>query len=146
MSKSQRLNILIYVSYTVVERRKVKIVGIKSHQLGGWVTSVNIMINGFMNEVWSLQGLEIFLLATMTRPVFLLTQPLIQWVPGAFPRGIKQRGCEADHSHSSSAMIKKQWSYTSIPPYVVMVWHLLSTRDFTFYLSSCILLKDLNHL
>jgi hypothetical protein len=34
------------------------------------------------------------------------TQPLIQRVSGALYPGVKQQGCEADHSHPSSAEVK----------------------------------------
>ena len=30
--------------------------------------------------------------------------------------GVKRPGREFDHSHPSSAMVKNEWSYTSIPP------------------------------
>jgi hypothetical protein len=36
--------------------------------------------------------------------------------------GVKRPGREADHSHPSSAEVKKSWSYTSIPQYAFMVW------------------------
>jgi hypothetical protein len=45
-----------------------------------------------------------------------LTQPPIQWVPGAFSLVVKRLGCEADHSPASGAKVKNKWSYTSIPP------------------------------
>jgi hypothetical protein len=34
---------------------------------------------------------------------------------GSFP-GVKQLGCEADHSPPSSAEVKNAWSYTSTSP------------------------------
>jgi hypothetical protein len=34
---------------------------------------------------------------------------------GSFP-GVKQQGCEADHSPPSSAEVRNTWSYTSTPP------------------------------
>jgi hypothetical protein len=33
-----------------------------------------------------------------------------------FSLGVKQPGCEADHSPPSSAEVKNAWSYTSTPP------------------------------
>jgi hypothetical protein len=43
--------------------------------------------------------------------------------------GVKQMGCEADHSPPSTAEVKKEWSYTSIP--LTSTWHSTSliTRD-----------------
>jgi hypothetical protein len=62
------------------------------------------------------------------------TQPPIQWVPGVLSLGVKQLGCEADHSPPSSARVKNAWSYTFIPQYVFMVWCLVKHRDyFTFF-------------
>jgi len=34
------------------------------------------------------------------------TQPPIQWVPGAFPLGVKRPGRKADHSPPSIAVVK----------------------------------------
>jgi hypothetical protein len=76
------------------------------------------------------QGKEIFSLRLDLRP----TQPLIEWIPGALSPGVRWTGCEADHSFPSSA-VKKEWSYTSTPPYIIMAWCLISNRDnfaFTF--------------
>jgi hypothetical protein len=42
---------------------------------------------------------------------------------------VKQPGHKADHSHPSSAKVKKDWSYTSIPPYILMAWCLIKHRD-----------------
>ncbi|PNF25498.1 hypothetical protein B7P43_G05939, partial [Cryptotermes secundus] len=36
-----------------------------------------------------------------------------------FP-GVKQPGCEADHSPPTSAEVKKMWTYTFTPPYTIM--------------------------
>jgi hypothetical protein len=43
------------------------------------------------------------------------TQPPIQWVLGAFSPGVKQPGCEVDHSPPTNAEVKKMWIYTSTP-------------------------------
>jgi hypothetical protein len=61
----------------------------------------------------SRQGKEIFLHFTESRPALRSTQPPIQWVPGAFPRGVKRPGCETDYSSPSSAEVK---SGEAIPP------------------------------
>jgi hypothetical protein len=55
----------------------------------------------------SQQGLEIFLFTTMSRPALGPTQPPIQWVPGALSLGVKQLGCEVDHTPLSSAEVKE---------------------------------------
>jgi hypothetical protein len=44
------------------------------------------------------------------------TQPPIQWEPGVLSLGVKQAGCEAGHSPSTSAEIKKTWIYAATPP------------------------------
>jgi hypothetical protein len=56
----------------------------------------------------------------LSRPAKGSTQPPIQWVPGLFPRGIKQLGREADHSPPTSAEVKKTWVYTSTFSYAFM--------------------------
>jgi hypothetical protein len=35
-------------------------------------------------------------------------------------QGVKRPGREADHSHPTSAEVKKMWIYTSTPPYTFM--------------------------
>jgi hypothetical protein len=54
-------------------------------------------------------------------------QPPIERVPGSLFPGVKQPGREADHSRSTSAEIKKMWSYTSTPPYDFMAGKFLSS-------------------
>jgi hypothetical protein len=61
------------------------------------------MIGGFESR----KGLGIFLLTTTSRPVVGPAQPPIQWVPEALSLGVKRPGCEADHSHPSSAEVKE---------------------------------------
>jgi hypothetical protein len=58
----------------------------------------------------------IFLFTIASRPVTRPIQPPIQWVPGIISLVAKRPGREADHSSSSSAKVKKAWSYTSTPP------------------------------
>jgi len=55
----------------------------------------------------SRRGLGIFLFTTASRMALGPTQPPILWVLGAFSLGIKQPGCEADHSPPSSAEVKE---------------------------------------
>jgi hypothetical protein len=61
-------------------------------------------------------GLGIFLFTTASRTVLRPIEPPIQWVPGAFPLGVRRPGRETDHSLPSSAEVKNAWSYTSTPP------------------------------
>jgi hypothetical protein len=42
-------------------------------------------------------------------------QPPIQWVPGVISLGVKQLGCEADHSPPSSAEIKNGGAIPPLP-------------------------------
>jgi len=46
----------------------------------------------------------------------ILWKPLVQWVQGVLTPGFKRLGREADHSHLSSAEVKKAWTWTSTPP------------------------------
>jgi hypothetical protein len=66
-----------------------------------------------------------------------LTQPPIQWVPGALSLGVKRPGREAVHSPPSSAEVNNLRG--AIPPlhqYVFMAWCLVKHRDnFTVLLS-----------
>jgi len=67
---------------------------------------------GWTTGVWFPAGAGIiFLFTTASRLDMGPTQPPIQWVPG-----IKQTGCEADHSLPSSSKIKNVWSYSLNPP------------------------------
>jgi hypothetical protein len=44
-----------------------------------------------------------------------------QWAPG-----VKWLGREADHSPPTSAEVKNMWIYAFTPPYIFMVWFLIS--------------------
>ena len=44
------------------------------------------------------------------------TQTFIQWVPGTLSLTFKQLAHEADHPSQSTAEVKNEWNYTSIPP------------------------------
>jgi hypothetical protein len=51
----------------------------------------------------------------------------------------KRPGREADHAPPSSAEVKNEWNYTSIPQYVFMPWYLVEYRNnftFTFIISN----------
>jgi hypothetical protein len=54
------------------------------------------------------------------------TQLPVQWVRGAVYAGVKRPGHEAYHSPPTSAEVKKTWVYTFPPPYVFMVYCLIS--------------------
>jgi hypothetical protein len=43
---------------------------------------------------------------------------------GASYPGVKQLGCEADHSPPSSVEVENAWSYASTPHYVFIAWFL----------------------
>jgi hypothetical protein len=45
----------------------------------------------------------------MSRPALGLTQPSIQWVPGALSSGVKRAGREADHLPPSSVEVFRAW-------------------------------------
>jgi hypothetical protein len=75
----------------------------------------------------SWQGQEMFLYCTASRPALGLTQPSIQWLPGALSLGIKQLQCEVDHCHLVKG--REWWSYTSTHPYVFMAWCLSKHRN-----------------
>jgi hypothetical protein len=60
-----------------------------------------------------------FLFSMSSRSALGSTQPLIQWVPGAFSPG-ERPGREAYHSPPASAVVKIMWIYTFTPPYAFM--------------------------
>jgi hypothetical protein len=53
--------------------------------------------------------------STTSRPNLGLTQPPIQWVPGALSPGVKRPGREADHSPPSSAEVKNGGAIPPLP-------------------------------
>jgi hypothetical protein len=76
---------------------------------------------------------EIFIIFTASRMATGLIQPPVQWEMEAFSMGVKQLGYEADHSPPSSDQVTNAWNYTSIFPYIFMVWHSLKQKgNFTF--------------
>jgi hypothetical protein len=96
----------------------------------------------------SWQELGIFLFVTTSRPALGLTQPPIQWVTWTLSLGVKQAGCEADHSPPCSNKVKNVCSCTSTHPYIFIVWflstgyifmawYLVKPKDFT---STCVIL------
>jgi hypothetical protein len=85
---------------------------------GSWGGSVSIgpRLGAGRPGFVSRQGLEIFLLATASRPALGPTQPPIKWIPGILSPGLKRQRREADHSPPSSAEVKNVWRYTSTLP------------------------------
>jgi hypothetical protein len=57
----------------------------------------------------SRQGQELFLFSTSFRPDLGLTQPPMQWVPGALFPGVKRQGGEAGHSLTSIYCRGQEW-------------------------------------
>ena len=51
----------------------------------------------------------------LSRPTMGSTQPPVEWVPG-LSRGKEGPGHDADLSPPSTAVVKKEYSYTSTPP------------------------------
>jgi hypothetical protein len=72
----------------------------------GWMTRVHFLAGTMM---------VFFLFTTMFRLALGLTQPHIQWVPGALTPGVKWLVHEADHSPPSGAKVKNAWRFTSTP-------------------------------
>jgi hypothetical protein len=68
-----------------------------------------------------------FFFATASRPNLGFTQASYSMGMRRtlFP-GVKQPGCEADHSPLSNAEVKNTWSYTSTPQYAFMAWWLIT--------------------
>lgn len=62
-----------------------------------------------------------FLFSTAFRPLVWPIQPPIQWI-----LGVKQLGCEGDHSPPNSTKVKKTWIYTATHMYAFMTWCLIS--------------------
>jgi hypothetical protein len=61
------------------------------------------------------QTKEILIVLKRFRMALGPTQPSIQWVPGSLASGVKQKGCEFNHSPPSGAEVKNELSYTSAP-------------------------------
>jgi hypothetical protein len=90
----------------------------------GWLSWYNDGLRAARPGFDSWQGQEISLNRTASRLALGITQPLIQWVPGALLLGVKRQDREADHSPPSSS--EEWWSCTSTPPYAFMAWCLIA--------------------
>jgi hypothetical protein len=54
-------------------------------------------------------------------------------IPAQWASSVRRQEYEDEHASPSSAEVKNAWSYTSIPPYFIVVWCLIEHRDnFTF--------------
>jgi hypothetical protein len=69
-----------------------------------------------------------FNFSTASRPTLETTQPPVQWAPRALSQVVQRPRREADHSTHSGGEVKSEWSYTSTPPYVFMVWKLIKQQ------------------
>jgi hypothetical protein len=58
---------------------------------------------------------KISIFSTASRPTLGLTQPPIQWVPGALLLRVKRQVREADHSPPSSVEVKKGGAISPLP-------------------------------
>jgi hypothetical protein len=76
-------------------------------------------------------GAGIILFATRSSPVLGATQSTAQCLLDAFSPEVKWPDYEADHSHPSSADVKKPRSNASTPPYIFMSWCLSTETTFT---------------
>lgn len=64
-----------------------------------------------------LTGIKILLYSKTYKPALLYSYSCCQQAPGVISPGIKRLGVEADHSLSSGAMVKNEWSYASTSLY-----------------------------
>jgi hypothetical protein len=91
------------------------------------------MRNKLLFVNWGWQGLGIFLFTTVSRPVLGLTQPPIQWVPGALSLAVKRPGCEADHSPPSSAEVKECVELYLHSPNTFMAWCSIEAQGLLYF-------------
>jgi hypothetical protein len=119
--KYRKLNILLLLSINLYFSFVGQLSQYSDGLRAGWL--------GFNSQ----QEQVILLCSTASRQALQATQPHIQWVPGALFPGIKQQGCEADHSPPSSTNVK---NCGAIPPFpIFMPWCLIKQMDkFTLYL------------
>jgi hypothetical protein len=68
---------------------------------------------------------NVFLFSTASRPALGLTQPPIQWVPGASSPGVKRPEAWSWPVTSIQRRGQEWWSYTCTPPYVFMAQYFL---------------------
>jgi hypothetical protein len=104
----EAFSVIIIVFILHIQWGRDSVVGIATgYGLGEWGVGVRVPVVS-----------RIFF--TSSRPALGPTQTPIEWVSGALSPGVKRQGREADHSHPTSAEVKKKWIYTSTPPYAFM--------------------------
>jgi hypothetical protein len=113
-------NIQTHTAFVDYEKAFDKLIRTKLHSLG-YLSGIELGYGLDDRGFESRQRQRIFLFTTVPRLALVTTQPPIQWVPGA-SLGIARRGREADRLHPSSAKVKNEWSYTSVPQYAFMAW------------------------
>jgi hypothetical protein len=72
------------------------------------VSKYNVEITGWKtggSEFDSLKGRD-FTLLQVSRPILRLTQPPVEWIPGALYHGVRRQGREADNSLQSGAGLR----------------------------------------
>jgi hypothetical protein len=76
-----------------------------------------------MTGVQYLTSAGIFLFAITNQPPLEHTKPSIKRVLGVLLSGVKQFKHTADHSLPSSDEVRNVQTFTSTPPYILIVWH-----------------------
>jgi hypothetical protein len=101
-------------------------------QLSISITMITLAVSYGLDDGGSILGRDreqFFLFSSPSTPALGPNPTSHKLGAGGSSAGIKRPGREADHSPSSSAEMKNTWSYTSIPPYVFIVWRLIKQRD-----------------
>lgn len=68
------------------------------------------------------QGRKIFPFTIQSTMVLGLTQPLLQWIPGALPPGVRRPGREAEYSLPPTAKVTNIWNITLSSSCIFMLW------------------------
>jgi len=116
--------------HSAAQKLKMRSQDLTSNFVDGFSSVSSCMRVNFIIEhttFWKLSALHIAsfsLLCNMSLYWTLRPCPGQLWGPpglcsgcwGAFTLGVKQHGCEADHSPPSNVKVKNTWSYTSTPP------------------------------
>jgi hypothetical protein len=116
MPKTRHMGTLHEIMFLLYTSNKYSLINMMTHDSLCCI-ALGYGLDGRVFE--SRQGMGIVLF-TASRPALGLTQPPVQWVPGALLLGTKWPRREADHSPPSSAEVKNAWSYTSTPQYAFM--------------------------
>lgn len=77
---------------------------------------------------------RIFLYPKTFTPALRPTQPPVEWISGAFSPGYSELDVKVSNSSTSSAEVKNEWSYKSIPRSELMTY-----RETSLYLPYCCL-------